>query len=736
MTGNSHTSARPTLRKRDRPAPLRVESLDDCVDRIVARAGRRLVVGAPLGIGKPNPVINALYRRAIAQSDLDLTLVTALSLGRPVPRNEIERRFLEPFSERHFGEYPELEYVEALRRGELPPNVHISEFYFASGQFLGVEAAQRRYISSNYTHVARDMVDMGINVILQLVARQERPEGMRYSLSSNPDLTLDVVDLAADRERPLVVAQISRHLPFMHGDAVVEPSFFDLVLDLPEIDFEPFAIPKTPVGTADYLIGIQASTLMRDGGTLQVGIGSLGDAFVYATQLRHEDNATYREVLSRVGMTDGARSLMAEIGGADPFDSGLYGASEMFMDGFIHLYSSGILKRRVYDDEAIQDCLNRGEATEAVTPAWLGCLLERDVISPLLTDADVAYLRRFGIFKRELRCAHGRLELPDGRTFPPDLADPANRRAIEHACLGKRLAGGILMHGAFLLGSKDFYGGLLAMSEEEHEAFCMTRVSKVNQLYGDEPLEILQRRDARFINSAMKMTLLGAAVSDGLENGQVVSGVGGQYNFVAMAHALPGGRSILMFRSTRGHGRTLESNVVWNYGHVTIPRHLRDIAVSEYGVADLRGRTDEGCIAAMLNIADSRYQPALLSEAKRAGKLAADYRIPEACTGNLPAALEEKLAPFRSRDFFAAYPYGSDFTAEEQVLARALRNLERRTSSPWGKVSASIAAMSSARPQPREEPYLKRMGLAAPNTLRERILRRLIARELKQLPSV
>jgi acyl-CoA hydrolase len=38
----------------------------------------------------------------------------------------------------------------------------------------------------------------------------------------------------------------------------------------------------------------------------------------------------------------------------------------------------------------------------------------------------------------------------------------------------------------------------------------------------------------------MMMTVGGAACSDGLENGKVVSGVGGQYNFVAMAHELPG----------------------------------------------------------------------------------------------------------------------------------------------------------------------------------------------------
>ena len=48
-----------------------------------------------------------------------------------------------------------------------------------------------------------------------------------------------------------------------------------------------------------------------------------------------------------------------------------------------------------------------------------------------------------------------------------------------------------------------------------------------------------------------------------------------------------GARSPLSTAPMRGNGRTT-SNIVWSYGHTTIPRHLRDIVVTEYGVADLR----------------------------------------------------------------------------------------------------------------------------------------------------
>src|SRR5262249_27655473 len=153
----------------------------------------------------------------------------------------------------------------------------------------------------------------------------------------------------------------------------------------------------------------------------------------------------------------------------------------------------------------------------------------------------------------------------------------------------------------------------------------------------------------------------------------VVSGVGGQYNFVAMAHALPGGRSLLCLRATRTRGGVTTSNLLWNYGHQTIPRHLRDLVVTEYGIADLRHATDAEVIAALLNIADSRFQPQLLRAAQAAGKIATDYAIPERFRANFPARLEQALRGLRTQGFFSDYPFGTDLTATEIALTRALR---------------------------------------------------------------
>jgi len=258
--------------------------------------------------------------------------------------------------------------------------------------------------------------------------------------------------------------------------------------------------------------------------------------------------------------------------------------------------------------------------------------------------------------------------------------------------------------------------------------FAMEAVSTVNELFSDLELERLQHRHARFFNICMKMSLLGAAASDALDSGQVVSGVGGQYNFVAMAHALKEARSVLMLKSTHSsHGR-LESNIVWSYGHCTIPRHLRDLVVTEYGIADLRGRTDRELIAALLNVADSRFQEGLLAEAKRAGKIATDYRIPGVFRENTPQRLRAGLASMQQAGLFPDFPFGHDFTPEELVLGKALRSLQARSESLTGKLAIAAALL---RPVPSAaEPYLLRMGLDRPRGLNQRLLARLVATAL------
>jgi hypothetical protein len=292
------------------------------------------------------------------------------------------------------------------------------------------------------------------------------------------------------------------------------------------------------------------------------------------------------------------------------------------------------------------------------------------------------------------------------------------------------------MHAGFLLGPRAFYAALCALPESERRLFDMRGVGYINQLYGEDfSLRVAQRGHARFVNTTMMLTTLGAAVSDGLEDGRVVSGVGGQYNFVAMAHALPGARSVLCARATRRKDGRVSSNIIASYGHNTIPRHLRDMAITEYGIADLRGRTDAECIGAMLNIADSRFQEELLAAARRANKIDSGYRVPAEFRHNTPERLEDAFAAQRRAGLFSEYPFGTDLTREEIDLARALRWLKENTGNLRARASMLARALLT-RPREAEAPYLKRMQLGDPQSFSARLNASLVSIGLRATSAV
>jgi acyl-CoA hydrolase len=720
--------------------PRYYTDVETCVEETLRKVGRRIALGIPLGIGKANHLVNEFFRRAREDSRIDLRIFTALTLARPRWKSELERRFLEPLAERLFGGYPELEYAEFSRRGELPHNIRVTEFYFKPGGFLNSPLAQQNYISSNYTHVVRDLLDAGINVLAQQVGKMEEDGAVQYSLSCNTDLTLDLIPRLRKAERQgakiALLAQVNTNLPFMYGDAAVSPTYFDAIVDEPKYSFPLFGTPNRSVSTADYLIALHVSALIQDGGTLQIGIGALEDAVTYLLKLRHQQNDLYREILTEAGVLERFSKVIERLGGAEPFKQGLYASSEMLVDGFVDLYRSGILRRKVYHHLGLQRLLNDRWIGEEVTPATLELLVETGVISEWLTPNDFAFLQKFGILRPELEFEAGNIRFDGGSRIPANLADESARDEIGRRCLGKRLKGGHFAHACFFLGPRKFYDTLRQLDAAEREQICMTGISYVNELYGEEELKRLQRKAARFVNAGLVVTLTGAVASDGLEDGRVLSGVGGQYNFVAMAHALEDGRSILMIRSTKEQHGKLSSNVRWSYGHVTIPRHLRDIVVTEYGIADLRGRRDEEVIAALVEIADSRFQDHLIQETKRAGKISADYYLPERAHNNRPKRLEKTLARYRERGMFPDFPFGTDLTKEEVVLRKALLALKQTVQ--WEKVHLprpaeirkTITVPDGARP------YLERMELDRPQSIKERLLQRAVVYALASVNAI
>lgn len=530
------------------------------------------------------------------------------------------------------------------------------------------------------------------------------------------------------------MGQLNNNLPFMYGDAVVPSSTFDFVVDNPEQHYKVFGPPKMAISDADFMIGLYGSLLARDDGELQVGIGSLGDSFVYSLVLRQRQNHIYKNILADIDAENRFGQIIKDKGGVDTFEKGLLGATEMLVDGFLHLFDTGIIKRQVFDDVILQRLLNQNRITYKVNGAMVMALLEEGRIRAKLRQQDFEFLQAFGIFldSSVITYKEGKIQHKNGDVFAADLGEQKSRQYIFSFCLGDRLKNGKVMHGGFFLGPQAFYEALRTMPKEKRNLISMKSVRKINHLYGHEEIDRLHRKNARFFNTCLMMTLLGAAVSDGLEDGRVVSGVGGQYNFVSMAQELPDGYSVIQLRSTRPDGKKLKSNIVWSYGHATIPRHLRDIVITEYGIADIRGQTDEEVIKRLLNIADSRFQPELLKQAKKAGKLNETYEIPESYRNNYPEAYKKWLRKWREQELFPRFPFGTDFTEEEITLGAALKSLKKKSEGAWGAVLLVLQALFKGKLDTKYLPHLKRMGLDTVKSPTQWFYRRLLCSELKQ----
>ncbi|PWE32904.1 hypothetical protein DDZ14_07365 [Maritimibacter sp. 55A14] len=578
---------------------------------IIERTGGDIRLALPLGLGKPVTLVNALTRAVAARPDTRLSILTALTLERPDMSEGMSRRLLEPAADRLFGAYPAFDYARLLRRGELPDNIEISEFFLLAGRWIGVPEAQRHYIPANYTHAYQVLRDWQPNVVLQLLSCAA--DGT-LGMSCNTDISADLIkDRQAGRLDFLLAGEINRNLPDMPGpDATLHRDEVQLLLEEDQ-PFELFSVVKRPVGPVEHAIGLHVARLVRDGGTLQIGIGSIGDAVAHALRLRQTGDTAQIHASCPFG-GDGFDA-------DGPFDIGLYAVTEMLVDGLLHLFEMGIVRRKV---------------------------------------------------------------------------------------------DGAAIHAGFFVDCRDFYKRLRALLEEERARIQMKPVSFTNQLYGDEAAKRAARTDARFINSAMKVTMLGGVVSDVTSGAQEVSGIGGQFNFVEQAFALDGARSVITLPATRTRQGRTTSNIVWEHPHESIPRAYRDIVVTEYGIADLRGRRDEDAVAQMLRITDSRFQDELLHRATAANKISKGFEIPREWRRNTPEHLADWLAPVG----LPAFPFGTDFDETEQRLLPALDLLRQTQGSTRGMARLILGGMLAGK---SEQACVDRMDLGSPGTWRERI---------------
>jgi acyl-CoA hydrolase len=162
----------------------------------------------------------------------------------------------------------------------------------------------------------------------------------------------------------------------------------------------------------------------------------------------------------------------------------------------------------------------------------------------------------------------------------------------------------------FAAGTRELYDWL-----DGQEAVRFLPVDQIN-----DPALIARNRSMISINGALSVDLTGQVAADTLD-GRQYSGIGGHEDFVGGAAFAPGGRSLVCLPSTarvRGEaGDRLVSRIVAGLAPgtpVTTPRHQVDVVVTEWGAAELAGRTVEERAAALAEIAHPDFRDSLRAE--------------------------------------------------------------------------------------------------------------------------
>ncbi|HOX29442.1 MAG TPA: hypothetical protein PLQ76_09850, partial [bacterium] len=382
------------------------------VDATISKLGKKIFLGMPIAVGKPTIILNEFYRRAKEDPKIELTIASALALEKPKWKSDLERRMLEPIVSRLFPDYPDPVYLEDVRRGEFPDNVELRDFFLTPGAFIGNRPVQQDYTSSNFTHVARDLIELGINSAAVMVGKKDFGGKTRYSVGTNGDACADMMlgleEIRRNGANISFISQVNINMPFMFGTVEADQPFFDCILDNPKNYHQLFGPPHELVSVADYFIGLNASTLVVDDGTIQIGIGSLGDAISYALRMRHQNNPLYKKILSETGISVNFSEFIEKLGGTGPFEKGVYGCTELLTEGFIKLIEADVIKKKVYDNVGIQRLVNEGKIRDGkVTRAALEALLAERAVCHDLLEEDFNTLRKFGIFKENLKFENG-----------------------------------------------------------------------------------------------------------------------------------------------------------------------------------------------------------------------------------------------------------------------------------------------------------------------------------------
>jgi acyl-CoA hydrolase/RimJ/RimL family protein N-acetyltransferase len=192
---------------------------------------------------------------------------------------------------------------------------------------------------------------------------------------------------------------------------------------------------------------------------------------------------------------------------------------------------------------------------------------------------------------------------------------------------------------SFAMGSKKLYEYI-----DDNPFFQFHDTSYVN-----DPYVIGQNRKMIAINSALEVDLTGQVCADSLGY-KFYSGIGGQVDFIRGAKRSLGGKAIICIPSTAVDGTISRivpqlsegSGVVTTRGDV-------DVIITEYGLANMYGKTIRERVLSLIAIADPKFRNELLDAAKKMRYVFED-QVPFLVQGTYFATEYEMTERFKGLD--------------------------------------------------------------------------------------
>jgi hypothetical protein len=118
--------------------------------------------------------------------------------------------------------------------------------------------------------------------------------------------------------------------------------------------------------------------------------------------------------------------------------------------------------------------------------------------------------------------------------------------------------------------------------------------------------------------------------------------------------------------------------------------------------------------------------------AKSAGKLEADYELPERVRDNTPARIRQWLGTACSDGRLPDYPFGTELTNEEIQLAASLRRIKALSTEPRHFIARAFRAIVHHADSESAQPYLERIHLEHPHTSRDFLIQQLLLLDLEE----